>query len=521
MTVAFDDYLLDWNRRELTRGSVPVTVGPQVFDLLVYLVQNRDRVVSKDDLIDVVWGGRIVSESTLTSHINAVRRAIGDSGEGQRLVRTIARKGYRFVGETRDVGAGHDADPVRRDAHAPVLSLPDRPSIAVLPFLNLSGDPEQEYFSDGITEDIIVALSRFHWLFVIARNSSFTYKGRIVDEKRVGRELGVRYVLGGSIRKAGDRVRITGQLMDATTGMNIWSDRFEGVIDDIFELQDQMTANVVSAISPRLERAEIDRVRHKPTRDLTAYEYYLRAMANVHIGSRAATDDALRHLYDAIDLDPDYAAAHAMAAWCHLWRKIHGWMIERDRELAEGTRLARRAVELGSNDAVALARAGSALSHLAGDLDTSLALLDRAKMLNPNLASAWFLGGFVRIWRGTPEDAIKHLTQAMQLSPLDPEMYRMQVGMAAAHLFAKRFDEASLWAAKSFRALPTFGMAVAIVCASHALAGRSNEAKKAMLKLRQLDPSLRISKLSEYVPIRRPEDLALLSEGLQEAGLPA
>ena len=389
-----------------------------------------------------------------------------------------------------------------------------------MPFLNLSGDPTQDYFVDGVVEDIISALSRMSWLFVIARNSSFTYKGRAVDAKQVGRELGVRYVLEGSLRKAADRVRITGQLVDAGTGANLWSERFEDKVDNIFELQDQMTASVVGAIAPRLERAEIERAKHKPTESLDAYDYYLRGMANLHFGTREAVDEALRLLYKAIERDSEYAAAYAMAAWCHLWRKVNGWMNDRAREMAEGTRLARRAVELGKDDAVALTRAGSALSHLAGDLDGSVALLDRAKMLNPNLAAAWFLGGFVRVWGGDPDGAITHFTQAMRLSPLDPEMYRMQAGMAAAHLFAKRFDEASSWAAKSFRDLPTFLMVVAFIAASHALAGRTDEARRAMQHLRQLDPTLRISNLTDYLPIRRPQDLAIFSDGLRKAGLP-
>ena len=246
MQFVFGDYVLDPDRRELTRGSEAVAIGPQVFDLLLYLVRNRERVVSKDDLLDAVWGGRIVSESTLTSHINAVRKAIGDSGEEQRLIRTVARKGFRFVGDVEEAQSSDGVDRRRVGVAEPdatsaqALTLPDRPSIAVLPFLNLSGDPEQEYFADGVVEDIITALSRIRWLFVIARNSSFTYKGRAVDVKQVGRELGVRYVLEGSVRKAANRVRITGQLIDATTGAHLWAERFEGTLDDIFELQDQV-----------------------------------------------------------------------------------------------------------------------------------------------------------------------------------------------------------------------------------------------------------------------------------------
>ena len=513
MRFAFEDHLLDLDRRELTCGSAAVALGPQVFDLLVHLLRHRERVVSKDDLIDAVWRGRIVSDSTMASHINALRKAIGDSGEEQRLVRTVARKGYRFVGEVREI------DP------APALEVampvpPDRPSIAVLPFLNLSGDPAQEYFVDGVVEDIISAFSHMSWLFVIARNSSFTYKGRAVDVKQVGRELGVRYVLEGSLRKAANRVRMTGQLVDAATGANIWSERFEGEIDDIFALQDRLTADVVGAISPRLERAEIERAQRKPTGSLDAYDYYLRAMADLQQGTREAIDQALRLLDKAVDADPEFAAAHAMAGWCYFWRKVNGWAEDRAREAAEGTRLARRAVELGRDDAVALARAGHALAHLDGDLDGGIDLLERAKRLNPNLAAAWFLGGFLRVWRGEPEYAIAHFTEAMRLSPLDPELYRMQAGMAAAHLFAGRFDEASSWAGKAFRDLPSFLMAVAVIAASHAHAGRLDEARRVMRHLRRLDPALRISQLGDWLSIRRPQDIAVFAEGLRKAGLP-
>ncbi len=520
MKFAFGDHVLDVDRRELARGSQPIGIGPQVFDLLLHLVRNRERVVTKDNLIDVVWGGRVVSESTLTSHINAVRKAIGDSGEEQRLVRTIARKGYRFVGDVRESDASEQPSPARPGSSAPALVLPDRPSIAVLPFLNLSGDSAQDYFVDGVVEDVISALSRMNWLFVIARNSSFTYKGRAVDVKQVGRELGVRYVLEGSLRKAANRVRITGQLIDAGTGATIWSERFEGKIDNIFDLQDQMTANVVGTIAPQLERAEIERAKHKPTESLDAYDYYLRGMANLHQGTREAIEEALHLFRRAIEADPAFASAHGMAGWCYFWRKVNGWMSDRPRELAEGVKAARRAVELGRDDAVALTRAGHALAHLADDLDGGVDLLERAKMLNPNLAAAWFLSGFVRVWRGDPDGAIADFTQAMRLSPLDPETYRMQAGMAVAHLFAGRFDEASSWAEKSFRDLPSFLMVIAIIAASHALAGRIDEAQRAMRRLRALDPAIRASNLRDWLPIRRPQDLAILAGGLRKAGLP-
>lgn len=526
MQFLFDDYVLDPERRELTRGPEAVAVGPQVFDLLLYLVQNCEHVVSKDALLDAVWNGRVISESTLTSHINAARKAIGDSGGEQRLIRTVARKGFRFVGEVREVrrpnGSGFLQTSAAKpdDAFAHPLALPGKPSIAVLPFVNLSGDPEQEYFTDGVVEDIISALSRIRWLFVIARNSSFTYKGRAVDVKQVSHELGVRYVLEGSVRKLANRVRITGQLIDGTTGGHLWAERFEGTLDDIFELQDQIAESVVGAIAPQLEQAEIERAKRKPTERLDAYDYYLRGMANLHQGTKDSIEEALAQFYHALSLDPEFASACAMAAWCHFWRKVNGWMTDRPHETAEGVRLARRAVKLGRDDAVALTRSGHALGHLTGDLDGGVALIDRALVLNPNLASAWFLGGYLRAWKGEPDGAAEHFARAMRLSPLDPELYRMQAGMALAHLFAGRFDTASSWAEKAFRHLPSFLMVVGIIAASHALAGRPDEAQRAMDRLRQLDPTLRIATLTDWLPIRRPEDLATFAEGLRRAGLP-
>ncbi|HEX2891412.1 MAG TPA: winged helix-turn-helix domain-containing protein [Vineibacter terrae] len=527
MRYAFEDYVLDPKRRELTRGVDAVPVSPQVFDLLLYLVQNREHVVSKDELLNVVWDGRIVSESTLTSHINAARKAVGDSGRSQRLIRTIARKGFRFVGDVKEgrpsVGVTTARAAGVRAAEYPPLApaLVDKPSLAVLPFLNLSGDPEQDYFIDGVVEDITSAMSRMRWLLVIARNSSFTYKGRAVDVKQVGRELGVRYVLEGGMRKADNRVRITGQLVDAATGAHIWADRSEGTLDDIFALQDQMATSVVGAIAPQIERAEIERAQRKPTESLDAYDFYLRGMASFHRGSRTAIDAALPLFHRAIQLDPDFASAYGMAAWCHFWRKINGWMTDRPRESAEGARLARRAVELGKDDAVALTRGGHALGHFGGDLSRSIALLDRALVLNPNLLAAWYLGGFQRIARGDHDDAIERLTHAMRLSPLDPEMIRIQTGMALANLFAGRFDAASSWAEKAFRELPTFLLVVGIIAASHALAGRIDEAQRAMRHFRQLDPELRISNLKDWFRLHRPEDLATLKDGLERAGLSA
>ncbi len=325
----------------------------------------------------------------------------------------------------------------------------------------------------------------------------------------------------GSLRKSASRVRITGQLIDATTGVNLWSERFDGNIGDIFELQDQLTANVVGSIAPQLERAEIERARGKAIENLDAYDYYLRAIAHLHHGTREAVDEAIPLLYRAIDLDPGYAPVYGLAAWCYFWRMTNRWQSDPKRERTEGTRLARLAVDLGKDDAVALTRGGHAIAHLTGDIDAGIAYLDRAKTLNRNLAPAWFLGGFLRTWKGDSDGAIEHFAQAMRLSPLDLEAYRMQAGTAAAHLFAGRFAEAASWADKALHGLPSFLIAVAISTASHALAGHEDEARRGVQQLRQLDPTLRLSDLGAWIPILRPCDLAILTDGLKKAGLRA
>jgi TolB-like protein len=524
MPLSFEGYRLDLARRELSLAGEVIATTPKVFDLLTYLVQNRGRVVSRDDLLDAVWQGRIVSESTLASHINAVRRAIGDTGSQQRLVRTISRKGFRFVGEAAELGSP-EADPspgeaVAQDAPPGAAVAPGRPSIAVLPFVNLSGDPQQDYFADGVVEDIIAALSRMRWLFVIARNSSFTYKGRTRDVRQVGRELGVRYVLEGSVRKSADRVRLTGQLVDACSGRHLWADRFEGVLGDIFELQDRLSENVVGAIATQLERAEIRRAKQKPTGSLDAYDCYLRGMASFHQRTRQAIDEALPFFHQAIALDPDYAAAYGMAAWCHCWRKVNRWMGDVEEESAEAARLASRAVELGRNDAIALTRGAHALGHFGGGIERCSGLLDRALALDPNLAAAWLLSGYLLLWRGQPDAAIERFEHAMRLNPLDPEMFRMQAGMALAHLLAGRFDSASTWAEKAYGEMPTFVMAVGISAASHALAGQADRARQALGLLRQLDPALRVGTLPDWLPFHEPADFGRFAEGLRLAGLP-
>ena len=310
----FEDFVLNTDRRELHHGNTLVSVEPKVFDLLTYVVQNRERVVSRDDLLSSVWNKRIVSESALTTCINAARSAIADTGEKQRLIKTLPRKGIRFVGAVREeprlVEAELADSPV--DPQRPSLSLPDKPSIAVLPFTNMSDDSNQDYFADGITEDLTTALSQFRWLFVIARNSSFAFKGQAIDAKQIASKLGVRYLLEGSVRKAADRVRITGQLIDAATGAHLWANRFDGALEDIFDLQDQVTASVVGAIAPKLEQAEIDRAKRKSTENLDAYDYFLRGMATLHQGNRESTSE---HFGCFIDLSSSMPILPRPMAW--------------------------------------------------------------------------------------------------------------------------------------------------------------------------------------------------------------
>ena len=316
MRYLFEEYAFDTDRRELHRGADVVSVAPQVFDLIDYLIRNRERVVSKDDLIKAIWNGRSVSDAALTTRLNAARTAIGDSGEEQRFIKTLPRKGFRFVGAVREAKepAGAAVADNQVELQKPDLALSDKPSIAVLPFENMSGDPEQEYFADGMVEEIITALSRNKQLFLIALNSSFTFKGRAVDIKQVARELGVRYVLEGSVRKSGNRIRIAGQLIDAASGAHLWADRFDGALEDVFELQDQVAASVVGAIAPSVSQAEIERAKRKPTSSLDAYDYYLRAQAAHWERTRDATDQAIDLYEQAIALDPQFALAYALLA---------------------------------------------------------------------------------------------------------------------------------------------------------------------------------------------------------------
>ena len=522
-TYILGPFRLDAETDTLFRGSEPVSLGHRAVALLRVLVEKRGVPVSKDALMEAAWAGLTVEESNLAVQIAALRRVFGEEPGGENWIETLPRRGYRFVGPAsiRDQAAVTAASQAANFPDSSNPTLPDRPSIAVLPFQNISADPEQEYFADGMADEIITALSRFPSLFVIARNSSFTYKGRAVDVKQVARELGVRYVLEGSVRKAGNRVRFIGQLIDATTGGNIWADRFDGALEDVFDLQDQVTARAVGAIEPRLQRAEIERARRKPTESLDAYDYFLRGMASFHLHNRDSLLEAVRLFVRATELDPNYASPYGMASWSGALRNSHGWMVDRESEIADAVRLARRAVALGKDDPTALWSGGLSLAYLAKEVEAGAAYIDRALVLNPNLAASWNASGWVHMYLGEYASAIEHFERAMRLSPLDPLTYFAFTGMAFAHAFAGRYDEAISWATKALHEQPNWATALRVAASANALSDRMVEARAAMACLREVDPALRLGNLDRVAPpFRRPEDRVRFIESLRKAGLP-
>jgi TolB-like protein len=522
----FEGYTLDTTRCSLRSGDRVIELRPKAFEVLRYLVENAGRLVTKEEFIKAIWPDVTVTDESLTHCVSEARQAIGD--ETQAIIRTVPRRGYQFVTPVSRVSA--DGGPGTQSAPAPAFreeansdrTLPDQPSIAVLPFANIGGDPEQEYFADGMIEEIITALSRFSGLLVIARNSSFAYKGRSVDVKQVGRELGVRYVLEGSVRKAANRLRITGQLIDASSGAHIWADRFDGALADVFDLQDEITASVVAAMSPRIEQAEIERAKRKPTGSLDAYDYFLhgKSLAADYTWTREDNNEALRLFYKAIEIDPDFASAYGMAAICYCARRANRWMIDRADEAAEASRLARKAVNLGKDDAVALSQGGYTLAYVAHDLDAGGVFIDRALGLNPNLAFAWLASGWLKVYLGESKAALQRFAHATRLSPLESMMPVIKLGVAFAHFFAGDYHKASSVAEQVLREKPDLSPALRYAAASSALAGRIEEAQQAMARLRQIDPELRVANLHDFAPLRRPEDRARYEEGMRKAGLP-
>ena len=490
MRYLFEEYAFDTARRELCRGPDVIAVTPQVFDLLAYLIRHRERVVTKDDLVGAIWNGRIVSDAALTTRLNAARCAIGDSGAEQRLIKTLPRKGFRFVGQVREAREVAGPDPDGAPERAP--AVPDKPSIAVLPFENMSGDPEQEYFADGMVEEITTALSRFRWLFVIARNSSFTFKGKAVDIKEVGRRLGVRYVLQGAVRKASGKVRITGQLIEAATGAHIWADKFDRDMTEIFALQDEVTLAVVSAIQPKLFQAEIALATRRRPEDLTAYDLFLRALQQAIRSTREGLAEALRLVHRALELAPGFAAAAALAGDCHMENVLRNYAIDPQFERKEAVRLMRLALSLDDGDPDTLASAASISALLVGDCEAEIEMADRAVALNPNSYHTWNRRGWVYEIAGQPEEAIRSFERAMRMSPVDPQLYSTLTGMGFALIELRRFDEAIVAGKKALRQNPSYPGPYRCLASAFAHLGRDAEAREAAAGVLESTP------LSQY-----------------------
>jgi TolB-like protein/tetratricopeptide (TPR) repeat protein len=524
----FEDCALDTDRRELHRGAELVRVEPQVFDLLVYLIRHRDRVVSRDDLLAAVWQGRIVSESTLANRINAARYAVGDSGNSQRLIKTLPRKGLRFIGAVREVQAATAATPPQANdfdavaapsghQQASQLALPSRPSIAVLPFDNMSGDPEQEYFADGISEDVIGGLARIRWLFVIARNSAFVYKHRAIDVKQVSRELGVRYVLQGSVRRAGKRIRISAQLVDAVTGGHHWTERYDRELGDIFAVQDEITRHVAAAIEPHVLTAEGTRALSRSAENLDAWELVARAQMQFWRMTREDFQAATVLLERAVHLYPDYPPARSLLGFYLVFAVHMGW-IDHSQGLSRGREHATRAIALDDRDPWGQIAIGySALMERR--TEEAIAAFRRAVSFNPNSAVGCFHLSHALAFAGEDREAIARAEDAIRLSPVDPMMAQFLGAIAVAHYLAGRYGDALRYTTQAARLRPGFQGAHRLRCASLARTGRIDEARALLAIVRREQPQLSAGWIRANVPYQTPALMARFMKGMRMAGL--
>jgi TolB-like protein len=520
----FADHSLDADRRELRRGSESIAVEPQVFDLLIYLLQNRHRVVSKDDLIASVWEGRIVSDSTLTSRINGARKAIGDSGEDQKLIRTVARKGFRFVGavglEPLDNEPAHpDGLPPAqaREQNQPALPLPDRPAIAVLPFSNMSGDPEQEYFSDGISEDIITALSKVRWFFVIARNSSFVYKGKAVHMKQVAEELGVGYVVEGSVRKGGDRLRISAQLNNVATGSHIWAERYDRNLGDVFAVQDEITEAIVAAIEPQVYAAENFRAQRKPPDSLDAWDLVMRGLSHFWRVTRQDNIVAQALLEKAIAIDPNYGQALGVLSSSHTFGAHLGWA-DMATVIPIAERAALAAIRADGEDPWAHQALGCAYLFRRR-FEDSLAELELALRLNPNFSFALGYHGLVLTYCGRWQEGAEAANRALRLSPRDPYS-AVYYGIAAyAQFVGRNYDEAMRLAREGIRQRGDFVGAHRVFAAAAGMAGRTEVAARALKELRRAQPNISLAWIASQMPIKEASEREHYLEAFRRAGL--
>jgi adenylate cyclase len=453
-------------------------------------------------------GGILISEKVYSEVEGKLDVGFEDRGEQQ--LKNISKPVRAYA-----VRAGaHSALSDRLSAAPP---LPDKPSIAVLPFENMSGDPEQEYFADGMVDEIITALSRFKWLFVIARNSSFAFKGKAVDIREIGRRLGVRYVLEGAVRKVAGKVRITGQLIDAVTGTHLWADRFERDLTDIFALQDEVTVAVVSAIQPKLLQTEIAMVARRRPENLTAYDFYLRALQQSYLTTREGVAETIRLAHRALELDPRFGLVAALAGACHMQNAVWGYASDRQFEAEEAFRLARLALSIDDGDPDILAMAGAITAFIVGDCESEIELVNRAVALNPNSFQAWHSRGQVYRTAGLWEEALRSLERAIRMSPVDPRLHNTFALMGLAFIELGRFDEAIVAGKKAQRHNPSLPVAYRCLASAFAHLGRDAEAREAAMRVLELDPAFTISPLIAWGGLARAK---LFIEGLRKAGLP-
>jgi TolB-like protein/tetratricopeptide (TPR) repeat protein len=518
MQFFFTNHVLDKDRRELRRGADVIAMEPQVFDLLVYLLESRDHVVSKDELIDSIWGGRIVSESTLTSRINSVRKAVGDTGRDQNLIRTIARKGIRFIGEVRCEQTGAAALAGDADQVSPLaLPLLDRPAIAVLAFTNMSEEAGQEHFSDGISEDIITALSKLRWFYVIARNSSFVYKGKAVPIKQVGEELGVGYVLEGSVRKEGNRVRITTQLIDASTGAHIWSEHYDRSLADVFAVQDDITQSIVAAIEPQLYAAESFRAERKAPGSMDAWDLVMRALSHYWRVTRQDNVVAQALLEKAISIDPDYGQALGLLAASHMFGVHMGWTTP-EEALPVGERAALAAIRADSEDPWAHYALGS-VYLFTRSFDDCLAEFELATRLNPSFSPARGYHGVALAYCGRWEEGDAAARQALRLSPRDP-FAAVYCGVVAYSQFVGRnYEEAMRMSREALRRRSDFVGAHRVLAAAAGMAGQQSVAEAALRELHRSQPNVSLDWIAKHIPFKLDAEREHYLDGLRRAGL--
>jgi TolB-like protein/Tfp pilus assembly protein PilF len=493
----FEEYVLDPEHREVRRDNAPIHLQPQVFDILEYLIRNRERVVSKDDLISAIWGGRIVSESALTTRINAARTAIGDSGEAQRLILTLPRKGFRFIGaaiEQEKTVVAHS-----KPNEKPALALPNKPSIAVLPFTNLSGDPEQDYFANGIVEDIITALSRTRSLFVIARNSTLAYKGMAVDIRVIGRELGVRYIVEGSVRRDAGRIRITAQLIEASTGKHIWADRFDRELTSIFAVQDDVTSGIVGALQPQLLAAEAEFHKRALPSSLDAWGLTVRGMIQLMNFTKDDMEAARELATNAIEIAPDYGLAHGVRAFALGYRAYVQWGDDWYRDAVQASSDIKRALMLAEDDENVLFLAGGA-SFFMSRHRSGVGLLERASALNPNLAMAHGLLGLGYASFDRSDEGLTSAQKAFRLSPRDPMADIFYGAQALCHFVAGNFEAAVASAEHGLRVNAASLENHLYMAAACAELGNPDRAKKQIERALRIAPKMTLTVVGRAVP---------------------